>query len=84
MVTSSERKKRTKADPGSGEVETQRTEALQTPKGGHCSLVSCHSQTAALLTQNFSLDVFAGKLEGGTGQLFTGTSLDQGSLCQRI
>lgn len=71
-----------KLNPESGEVGTQRTEALQPPKGGHCSLVPCHSQMAALLTQNFSLFVFAGKLERGRGQLFTGTSLDQGSLCQ--
>lgn len=39
-------------NPGSGEVGTQRTEAPQPPKGGHCSLVPCHSQMATLLTQN--------------------------------
>lgn len=44
-----------KLNSGSGEVGTQRTEAPQPPKGGHCSLASCHSQMAALLTQNFSL-----------------------------
>jgi hypothetical protein len=49
------------ADPGLAEVGPQTTEAPRFSQGGHCSPVSCHSLTAALLTYNFSLAVPAGQ-----------------------
>lgn len=74
-----ERKKRKecKLNPGSAEVGLFRF-----LNGGHGSPGSRHSQTAALLTQNFFLAVSAGKLEAGRGQSFTRTSSDWGCSSQ--
>lgn len=86
-VSTARRKRRKhRLDSGLAEVGPQRTEALQFSQGGHCSPVSCHSQTAALLTQTFSLAVLQGSQKQAerevsySGQLLTRTSSGQGCL----